>query len=46
MTDATVESLSLEGINTYLLWEVGKASDLILEIGSPSMTAEARTAEL
>ena len=29
-------SLSLEGNNTYLLWEVGKVPDLILEIGSKS----------
>ncbi len=36
LTDAAVESLSLEGDNTYLLWEVGKAPDFILEIGSPS----------
>ena len=26
----------LEGNNTYLLWEVGKPPDFILEIGSPS----------
>ena len=31
-----LESLSLEGTNTYLLWEVGKASDFILKIGSES----------
>ncbi len=36
LTDAALESLSLEGNNTYLLWEVGKAPDFILEIGSPS----------
>ncbi len=29
-------SLSLEGNNTYLLWEVGKAPDFVLEIGSHS----------
>ena len=39
MTDAALESLSLEGNNTYLLWEVGKAPDFILEIGSPSTAA-------
>ena len=31
-----LQSLSLEGNNTYLLWEVGKPPDFILEIGSPS----------
>ena len=36
LTDAALHSLSLEGNNTYLLWEVGKAPDFILEIGSPS----------
>ena len=36
LSDAAVESLSLEGNNTYLLWAVGKAPDFILEIGSPS----------
>ena len=39
LTDAALESLSLEGNNTYLLWEVGKAPDFILEIGSPSTAA-------
>ena len=29
-------SLSLEGNNTYLLWEVGKPPDFVLEIGSKS----------
>ena len=36
LSDAAQESLSLEGNNTYLLWEVGKPPDFILEIGSPS----------
>ena len=36
LSDAALESLSLEGNNTYLLWEVGKPPDFILEIGSPS----------
>lgn len=39
LTDVALESLSLEGNNTYLLWEVGKAPDFILEIGSPSTAA-------
>ena len=39
LTDAALASLSLEGNNTYLLWEVGKAPDFILEIGSPSTAA-------
>ena len=39
LTDAALHSLSLEGNNTYLLWEVGKAPDFILEIGSPSTAA-------
>ena len=36
LSDAALRSLSLEGNNTYLLWEVGKAPEFILEIGSPS----------
>lgn len=36
LSDAAQESLSLEGNNTYLLWEVGKPPDFVLEIGSPS----------
>ena len=36
LSDASLRSLSLEGNNTYLLWEVGKAPEFILEIGSPS----------
>ena len=36
LTEAALYSLSLEGNNTYLLWEVGKAPDFILEIGSSS----------
>ena len=39
LTNAALHSLSLEGNNTYLLWEVGKAPDFILEIGSPSTAA-------
>ena len=36
LSAAALQSLSLEGNNTYLLWEVGKAPDFILEIGSRS----------
>ncbi len=36
LSEAALRSLSLEGNNTYLLWEVGKAPDFILEIGSES----------
>ncbi len=36
LSETALESLSLEGNNTYLLWEVGKPPDFILEIGSPS----------
>ena len=36
LSEAAQHSLSLEGNNTYLLWEVGKPPDFILEIGSPS----------
>ena len=36
LTDAALHSLSLEENNTYLLWEVGKPPDFILEIGSSS----------
>ena len=36
LSEASQESLSLEGNNTYLLWEVGKPPDFVLEIGSPS----------
>ena len=36
LSEAALHSLSLEGNNTYLLWEVGKAPDFVLEIGSPS----------
>ena len=39
LTDAALESLSRERNNTYLLWEVGKPPDFILEIGSPSTAA-------
>ena len=34
LSDNALLSLSLEGNNTYLLWEVGKAPDFVLEIGS------------
>ncbi len=40
LSESALESLSLDGNNTYLLWEVGKAPDFVLEIGSPS-TADA-----
>ena len=36
LSEAARKSLSLEGNNAYLLWEVGKPPDFILEIGSPS----------
>lgn len=36
LSEEAQKSLSLEGNNTYLLWEVGKPPDFILEIGSPS----------
>ena len=36
LSDNALLSLSLEGNNTYLLWEVGKPPDFILEIGSRS----------
>ena len=36
LSEAALQSLSLEGNNTYLLWEVGKPPDFILEIGSKS----------
>ncbi|MCY4654409.1 MAG: Uma2 family endonuclease [Dehalococcoidia bacterium] len=36
LSAAALESLSLEGNNTYLIWEVGKPPDFVLEIGSPS----------
>ena len=36
LSEAALRSLSLEGNNVYLLWEVGKAPDFILEIGSKS----------
>ena len=40
LSEAAQHSLSLEGNNTYQLWEVGKAPDFVLEIGSGS-TADA-----
>ncbi|MCY4652565.1 MAG: Uma2 family endonuclease, partial [Dehalococcoidia bacterium] len=40
LSEVALRSLSLEGNNTYLLWEVGKAPDFVLEIGSGS-TADA-----
>ena len=36
LSAAAKESLSIEGNNTYLLWDVGKPPDFVLEIGSPS----------
>ena len=36
LSDAALESLSVRENNTYLLWEVGKPPDFVLEIGSPS----------
>ncbi len=36
LSATALHSLSLEGNNTYLLWEVGKAPDFVLEIASPS----------
>ena len=36
LTPEAKASLSIEGNNTYLLWEVGKPPDFVLEIGSPS----------
>ena len=36
LSEDALESLSLQGNNTYLLWEVGKAPDFVLEIGSES----------
>ncbi len=39
LSEAAQRSLSLEGNNTYQLWEVGKAPDFVLEIGSESTAA-------
>ena len=36
LSDDALESLSQEGNNTYLLWEVGKPPDFVLEIASRS----------
>ena len=36
LSEAAIHSLSLEGRNTYLLWEVGKPPEFVLEIGSRS----------
>ena len=36
LSDAALESLSVRENNAYLLWEVGKPPDFVLEIGSPS----------
>ena len=36
LSEAAKHSLSIEGNNTYLLWEVGKAPDFVLEIASKS----------
>ena len=36
LSEAAKHSLSIEGNNTYLLWEVGKAPEFVLEIASES----------
>ncbi len=36
LSEAAQKSLSLERYNAYLMWEVGKPPDFILEIASPS----------
>ena len=36
LSEAALFSLSGEGNNTYLVWDVGKPPDFVLEIGSPS----------
>ena len=36
LSDAALESLSIRENNTYLLWEVGKPPDFVLEIASES----------
>ena len=36
LSEAAIHSLSLEGNNTYLLWEVGKPPEFALEIASGS----------
>ncbi len=36
LSEAALASLSMEGNNTYLLWEVGKPPDYVLEIASQS----------
>ena len=36
LSDFALESLSIDGNNTYLLWEVGKPPDFVLEIASES----------
>ena len=36
LSEAAKHSLSIEGNNTYLLWEVGKPPDFVLEIASES----------
>ena len=36
LSETALHSLSLEGNNTYLLWEVGKAPDFVLEVASRS----------
>ena len=45
LSDAELYSLSVEGNNTYLLWEVGKPPDFVLEIGSPSTGSRDRGAK-
>ena len=46
LSDDALLSLSLEGNNTYLLWEVGKPPDFILEIGSHSTTRFATVVDI
>ena len=36
LSESAKHSLSIEAYNTYLLWEVGKAPDFVLEIASES----------
>ena len=36
LTDKAVQSLSPQGYSAYLIWEVGKPPEFVLEIGSPS----------
>ncbi len=40
LSEAELETFSIDRNNTYLLWEVGKPPDFVLEIGSPSTGRE------